>query len=151
MGHSPCLSGLDPCDIFFYFRQLHLAEKEPILLQLKRFRYCDSLDQSRFVCVCVSPRTYRTMNYCIETVQAYGDFASSFVNIVLKQRSYSLFAVRMNSHDRLEGFLRWRAVGRLEEGQSQAEDGYVACKWSPIYGIHSKQNILSPGVPTSGK
>ncbi|GFW58573.1 hypothetical protein TNCV_718731 [Trichonephila clavipes] len=27
----------------------------------------------------------------------------------------------MTSHDRLEEFLRWRAVGRLEEGRSQAE------------------------------
>ncbi|GFU78896.1 hypothetical protein TNCV_307371 [Trichonephila clavipes] len=48
----------------------------------------------------------------------------------------------MTSHNRLDNSLRWRAVGRLEAGQSQAEETrwlQVAPKWSLGYRIIPNQ------------
>ncbi|GFW32487.1 hypothetical protein TNCV_676461 [Trichonephila clavipes] len=55
--------------------------------------------------------------------------------------------MRMTYHNSLDHSLRWRAVGRLEAGQSQAEVArwlQVALKLSPGDGINSKQVALSP-------
>ncbi|GFU35721.1 hypothetical protein TNCV_1203951 [Trichonephila clavipes] len=56
--------------------------------------------------------------------------------------------MRMNSHNRLDNFLRWRAVGRAQAGQSQvemAESLQGARKFPPGGIINSKQEVLSPG------
>ncbi|GFX01065.1 hypothetical protein TNCV_4580311 [Trichonephila clavipes] len=42
------------------------------------------------------------------------------VNMELKQ-SYSLFAVRLTSHNRLDDSLRWRSIERLEDSQPDAK------------------------------
>ncbi|GFU38308.1 hypothetical protein TNCV_2433031 [Trichonephila clavipes] len=56
--------------------------------------------------------------------------------------------LKITSHNRLDDSLRWRAVGRLEAGQSQVEVDrslQVGQNWSPGCGINSKQVVLSPG------
>ncbi|GFX52040.1 hypothetical protein TNCV_4653691 [Trichonephila clavipes] len=55
--------------------------------------------------------------------------------------------VRRLGNTGLDDSLRWKAVGRLEAPQSQAEltQGLqVAQMWTPGYGNNSKQVILSP-------
>ncbi|GFS54954.1 hypothetical protein TNCV_3576541 [Trichonephila clavipes] len=55
--------------------------------------------------------------------------------------------MRMTSHNHLDNILRWRAVGMLEAGRSQAEVAfwlYVVQKRSPGYGINSNRVVLSP-------
>ncbi|GFX28971.1 hypothetical protein TNCV_3030141 [Trichonephila clavipes] len=52
----------------------------------------------------------------------------------------------MTHRNRLDDFLRWRDVDKLEAGQSQAEVArwlQVARKWSLGYGINSKQVVPS--------
>ncbi|GFS99594.1 hypothetical protein TNCV_167221 [Trichonephila clavipes] len=64
-----------------------------------------------------------------------------------RREQVGLFAARRTSHNRLGDSLGWRAVRRLEGGQSQAEVArwlQVTQKWSPGYGINSKQIVLSP-------
>ncbi|GFX12795.1 hypothetical protein TNCV_3437691 [Trichonephila clavipes] len=70
-----------------------------------------------------------------------------------------MFLVRIGTDPRTRGWrpliykdsLRWRAIGRLKSGQSQVEEArwlQVARKWSPGYGISSKQVVLSAGRST---
>ncbi|GFU98071.1 hypothetical protein TNCV_233461 [Trichonephila clavipes] len=56
--------------------------------------------------------------------------------------------MRLTRHNSLDGSLGWRAIGRLEAGQSQtvvARWLKVARKWSLVYGINSKLGVLPPG------
>ncbi|GFV21417.1 transposable element Tcb2 transposase [Trichonephila clavipes] len=57
-------------------------------------------------------------------------------------------SLKMTFHNGLDDSLRWKAAGRLEAGQSQAEVSrwlQVSRKWFPGYGINSKQ-VISPGT-----
>ncbi|GFW83196.1 hypothetical protein TNCV_3237431 [Trichonephila clavipes] len=68
------------------------------------------------------------------------------MNIALKKQ-VRLCSVRLLSHNHLDDSLILN-ISRLEASQSQAVvNGWlqVARKWSPVYGINSKQVVLSPG------
>ncbi|GFX60062.1 hypothetical protein TNCV_4557421 [Trichonephila clavipes] len=54
----------------------------------------------------------------------------------------------MTYYYRLDHFLRWRAVVRLEASQSLADETrwlQMTQNWSPGFEINSKQVVLSPG------
>ncbi|GFX37043.1 hypothetical protein TNCV_1175431 [Trichonephila clavipes] len=67
---------------------------------------------------------------------------------IVEEKQVSLFALRITSVNPLDNSLIWRAVGRVEAGQSQVEGVRwlkVARKCSPDCGIKSKQVVVTPG------
>ncbi|GFW23114.1 hypothetical protein TNCV_3802151 [Trichonephila clavipes] len=61
-----------------------------------------------------------------------------------RSASQRRLAVKMSSYNRFDDFLRWRAVGRLKVGQSQAKM-VTSDTESGLPAVESKQVVLSPG------
>ncbi|GFV42768.1 hypothetical protein TNCV_841231 [Trichonephila clavipes] len=93
-----------------------------------------------------------TMNFAFLEVGEDGCFRSLLCCFMFceycikKQASLLSLSANVTSHNRLDDTLRWRAVGRVEAGQSNMEvarslqvtrKGYLGCR------INSKQVVLS--------